>query len=210
VDRFVANSRNVALRIKKYYRRESDVIYPPVRTDFFKPLNSLNQLGNYYLLVGRLVAYKKNDFVIEAFNRLGLPLKVVGSGPELSRLKKVARNNIEFLNHLSDNELKECYSRALAFIFPSEEDFGIVPLEAMASGRPVIAYQKGGVRETVLEKITGEFFIKQTPESLIDVIKKFQPHKYEPKKIRQRALLFDQKVFKRNFTKYIRKTLKSY
>lgn len=204
VDRFVANSKTVAERIKKYYRREAKVIYPPVETKHFQPLKSLNKLGNYYLLVSRLVAYKKIDIVIEAFNKLGLPLKVIGSGPELSRLMKQAKKNIEFLGPLSKEEVRQYYAAALAFVFPAEEDFGIVPIEAMASGRPVIAYKKGGVTESVLEGVTGEFFEKQQADSIIEVIKAFDPTKYNPLKIRKRAEEFDEKVFKEKFIKFIK------
>jgi len=203
VDRFVANSKNVALRIKKYYKREAKVIYPPVKTSFFKPVDSLNKLDNYYLLVSRLVAYKKPGLVIEAFNKLGLPLKVVGVGPELEVLKKSAKKNIEFLGKLNNDELKRYYAHALAFIFPTEEDFGIVPVEAMASGRPVLAYKKGGVKETVLEGETGEFFEEQTVESVVSAVRKFEPLKYHPSKIRKRAEEFDEGVFKKKFLEYI-------
>ena len=205
VNKFVGNSKNVAERIKKYYRREADFIYPPVRTSFFKPVDSLNKLEDYYLLVGRLVDYKKPEIVIEAFNKLGLPLKIIGAGPLFSRLSKIAKKNIEFLGRLSDDELKKYYQKALSFIFPAEEDFGIVSVEAIAAGRPVIAYKEGGVIETVIGGVTGEFFEKQTPESLIEILRKFEPTQYDPQKIRKRALEFDEEVFKKKFLEYIKR-----
>lgn len=204
VNQFVANSKNVAGRIKKYYRRDAQVIYPPVKTSMFEPVDSLNKLGDYYLFVGRLVSYKKPDLVIEAFNKLGLPLKIIGSGPDLNRLRKLAKKNIEFLGNLSHEELKNYYSRTLGFIFPVEEDFGIVPVEAMASGRPVVAYKKGGATETVVEGVTGEFFEEQSVGSLLKVLKRFDPTQYDPNKIRSRAREFDEAVFKKKFLDYVK------
>lgn len=157
IDYFIANSNHVAKRIEKYYRRKSDVIYPPVDCDKF----SLSEIppappflkgggGGFYLIVSAFAPYKRIDIAIEAFNRIGLPLKIIGNGQDEKRLKKLAKSNIEFLGLQNDPALNEYYSKCKALIFPGEEDFGIAPVEAMASGRPVIAYGKGGAVETVI------------------------------------------------------------
>lgn len=197
-DYYFANSKYISKRIKKYYGRESTVIYPPVNVDRFT-LNAQEKIQDYYLFVSRLVGYKKSDIVIEAFNKLKLPLKIIGSGPEKKKLMKAAKSNIEFLGFLSDSELKRYYAQARAFIFAAEEDFGIVPVEAMASGRPVIAYGRGGATETVLEGKTGLFFDKQDPESLIKAVKKFDPNNFDSKIIRRQAEKFSSQRFKREF-----------
>lgn len=207
VDKFIANSSYVAARIKKYYKKEATVIYPPVDTSFYQPSE---RIEGYYLVVGRLIPYKKVDIVVEAFNDLGLPLKIIGTGPEYKKLKKMAASNIEFLGYLPDEETKKYYASALAFIAPQEEDFGLTPLEAMAAGRPVVAYYKGGLKETVLEGITGTFFKEQTPQCLIDTIKKFQPTRYNSKIIRQHALNFDTAVFKRKIKEFVEKSFREY
>ncbi len=177
VDLFVAISEYVALRIRKYYRREAGVIYPPVNTSAFHVSPSPD---DYFLMVGRLIPYKRADLVVEAFNRLGLKLKIAGEGTELESLKSRARPNIEFLGRVPDSELPELYSRCKAFIFPQEEDFGITPLEAMASGRPVIAYRAGGAMETVVEGETGIFFDRQDEASLIEAVRSFEAESFDP------------------------------
>ena len=207
VDKYICISNYVAKRIKKYYKKDSAVVYPPVYTRFFQPSDKID---DYYLIVGRLIPYKKVDIVIRAFNDLGLPLKIIGTGPEYNKLRKIAKPNIEFLNNLKDREMKEYYSKARAFIAPQEEDFGITPIEAMASGRPVIAYNKGGLKETVVEGITGTFFNMQSPQCLIDTIKKFKPERYNPKLIRQHALKFDESSFKRKMKELIEQYFLSY
>jgi len=203
VDLFVANSENTRRRIKKYYQKEAVVIYPPVNTAAFK---ISPKISDYYLVVGRLVPYKRVDIIVQAFNDLKLPLKICGEGPEDKRLRRMARSNIEFLGRLPDNQLKKLYSQAKAFIFAAEEDFGIVPLEAMASGRPVIAYQAGGALESVVEGITGIFFKEQTPQCLVHTIRKFNPQKYDPFRIRQHALKFDVSVFKKQIKQLVEKS----
>lgn len=202
VDYFFANSKYIASRIKKYYGRDSKVVYPGVRTDHFKIAKD-SEIGDYFLFVSRLVGYKKCDIVIQAFNDLGLPLKIIGRGPEKSRLQKMAKPNIEFLGYLSDEEVVKYYSEAKAFIFAAEEDFGIVPIEAMASGRPVIAYKGGGALETVVEGVTGTFFEEQTPQCLIDCVKSFKPSSYDPKKVRDHAQKFSEEVFRKEFKEAI-------
>jgi glycosyltransferase involved in cell wall biosynthesis len=193
VDLFVAISNYIAQRIQKYYRREASVIYPPVNTSW---LRISPDIDDYFLLAGRLIPYKRADIVVEAFNRLGLPLKIVGTGSELQSLKDMAGPNIEFLGRIGDEDLGEMYSRCRALIFPQEEDFGIVPLEAMAAGRPVIAYRSGGALETVADGETGVFFERQDAQSLIDAVRDFDPDRFDPEKLRKHAQGFDVSVFK--------------
>jgi glycosyltransferase involved in cell wall biosynthesis len=200
VNYFIANSENVRARILQHYKREASVIYPPVDTELFTPID---EEGNYYLIVSAFAPYKRVDLAIEAFNVLGLPLKVIGSGPEETRLKKMAGPNIEFLGWKSDLELKDYYARCKAFIFPTEEDFGITPLEAQAAGRPVIAYKKGGALETVIEDVTGVFFEKQTVDSLIGAIHRFNTMSFDKSKIRKQAEKFDQKTFKEKLKMFV-------
>ena len=202
VDLFVAISEHVARRIKKYYRRDSDVIYPPVNTGW---LEISPAVDDYFLLVGRMIPYKRADIVVEAFNRLGLPLKIAGTGSEMESLRAMAKPNVEFLGRVSDAELKELYSRCLALVFPQEEDFGIVPLEAMAAGRPVIAYRAGGALETVVEGETGVFFDRQDAQSLMDAVKNFEPGVFSPQKAREHALRFDVSRFKEEIERYVDK-----
>ena len=205
-DYYFANSKYISKRIKKYYGRDSIVIYPPVDVDQFVP-GDQEKVQDYYLFVSRLIGYKKCDIVIRAFNKLGLPLKIIGSGPEKKYLQKIAKDNIEFLGFLDDVELKKYYSQAKAFIFAAEEDFGIVPVEAMASGRPVIAYGRGGATETVVEGKTGLFFSQQTAESLINTVKKFDSKKFDSKIIRQQAEKFSTERFKKEFREEVEKII---
>lgn len=193
VDHFVANSHFVASRIKKYYRRESRVIYPPVALNNFK---GIWKKQDYYLLLMRLVPYKHPEIAVEAFNTLNLPLKVVGSGPLLPKLKAMAKKNIAFTGALPHAKVAQCYGQAKALIFPQEEDFGISAIEACASGTPVIAYKAGGAKETIKEGVNGMFFDEQTPESIIKAIKTFQKMKFDGTIIRKTAKYFDEKRFK--------------
>jgi len=195
VDYFVANSQTVKNRIKKYYSRESDVVYPPVDTDNFYISSNPKK---YYLAGGRLVPYKKIDLVVMAFSRLGIPLKIFGVGPEMKYLKSLAKPNIEFLGKVSDEQKKNLYADCLAYLNPQEEDFGITAIEAMASGRPVIAYKSGGATETIIDGQTGEFFEEQWWEELADKIIRFDEHKYNPNFIRSHAQNFSVANFKNN------------
>ncbi len=199
VDHFIANSNHVARRIEKYYRREASVIYPPVDVDRFR---ISEKADDYYLIVSALVSYKKVDLAVEAFNQLGLPLKIVGTGPDEAMLKKMAGPTVEFLGWAQDDALSDLYSRCKAFVFPGEEDFGITPLEAMASGRPVIAYAKGGALETVrgLEhgNPTGIFFKEQSRDALVAAIEQFEknPAIFKPDAVRRHASGWSRNRFK--------------
>lgn len=200
VDHFIANSRTTAARIAKYYRRPSDVIHPPAE---ISALTANNTLGDYYAAGGRLVPYKRVDLVVKAFNRLGWPVKIFGTGPELSYLRRIAKPNIEFLEKISDREKSELLSRALAFIHPQLEDFGITPVEAMAAGRPVIALGAGGATETVLPGETGVFFREQSWEALLNTLLHFDPHAWDRARIREHALQFGTQNFKTSIKKYV-------
>lgn len=200
VDRFIANSEFVKNRIKKYYNCDSMVINPPIDISKF---DVSDKEGEYFLMVGRLVAYKRFDLAIEAFNELGWKLKIIGDGPERNNLKKKAKDNIEFLGLVSDSKLPKYYSKAKAVIFPQEEDFGIVPLEAMASGKPVIAFRGGGVLETIEENKTGIFFDFQSVSSLHDALKGFNNNDFDSKYIRKYASKFDKSVFEQKFMEVV-------
>jgi len=202
VDKFIANSEFVAKRIKKYYQRDSTVVYPPVDT---KQFTISPEIGDYYVVVSRLRPYKKVDLVIKAFNQLRIPLKIVGSGDEEIKLKKMAKDNIEFLGELSDAKRNQALSKALAFIHPQEEDFGIAAVESMAAGRPVIAYKSGGALETVIEGETGVFFAEQTWEALADKIIRThrELHQFDPVKIKTHAEKFDTEVFQRQIKAFV-------
>ncbi len=194
-DMLVANSQTVADRISRYYNRSSKVIFPPVDVDRFKVSK---EKGKYYLVVSRLIPYKRVDLAVQACNKLKLPLKIVGVGPEMKRLQSIAGPTIEFLGSLSDEQTASQYTNCKAFIFTANEDFGITPVEAMAAGKPVIAYNKGGATETVKDSITGVFFEKQSKESLIKAIKASEQINYSSAQIIARAELFSKKRFIKN------------
>lgn len=200
VDYFIANSENVAKRIRKHYRRDAVVIPPPVRCKLF---NISQEDGDFFLCVSRFQEYKRVDIAIEACNRLGLKLKVVGSGPEYKKLKAMAGPTVELLGRISDEEVKELYGKCRGFLFPGEEDFGITPLEAMASGRPVIAFGKGGALETVVEGKTGTFFYEQTADSLVEALKRFETMKFDKQELRRHAEGFDEEVFKARIKAFV-------
>lgn len=204
VDHFGAISRAVAARVKKYYRREAEVIYPPVDVGAAQP-SGISE--DYYLVVGQLVSYKRVDLAIEACNRLHRPLRIVGMGEEYRHLRRRAGSSVSFLGSLSDAEVRDQYSRCRALLFPGEEDFGMVPVEAQAAGRPVIAFGKGGACETVLgvgadddarpERSTGVLFREQTVDSMVNAILQFEAdeHCYSRAFIRAHAAQFDRKHF---------------
>jgi len=199
VNYFIANSKNVQERIKRIYNRDSVVICPPVEASRFEASTKDNR---YFLIVSALVPYKRIDIAVEAFNELGEKLIIVGIGSEMEKLKKIAKPNIEFHGWASDEKIAEYYSGCRALIFPGEEDFGIVPLEAMSSGKPVIAYAKGGALETVVENQTGIFFKDQNKESLIDAVKRFDSNKFDVEQIHRHALEFERTIFKDRLKEY--------
>ncbi len=204
VKHFIAISRNIQDRIRLCYQRESELIYPPVNVGNFE---ISKEISDYFLLVSRLNAYKRIDLAIEAMNRLGLPLKIIGDGPHRKNLERLANPNIEFLGKVPANVLAEKYRCCRALIFPGDEDFGIVPVEAQACGRPVIAYAAGGVLETTIEDVTGVFFKTQTVASLIEAINKFiliEDH-FNPAQIRSNSFRFGEDIFKREIKQFTEK-----
>lgn len=205
-DLYLSISQNVSERISKYYRRSSDVIYPPVDTEYFT-VNSNNK-KNGFLMVSRLVPYKRVDIAIEAFNQLGWPLTVVGTGRDASRLKSLAHTNIQFIEkNLTEEELLSYYQTCQCLIFTSDEDLGLVPIEANACGTPVIAYRKGGAIETIQEGETGEFYDEQTKQSLILTLLQFAKKDYNSKACRLNTMPFSKKHFILKFEESIKKLL---
>jgi len=207
VDYFIANSQNVRERIQRVYNREANVIYPPVDVQRF---SVSTKDDGYYLVVSALVPYKRIDIAIEAFNKLGKKLIIIGTGIEETKLKAKAKSNIEFLGWVNDDELKKYYEGCRAIIFPGEEDFGIVPVEAMACGKPVVAFRKGGAVETVAEGKTGLFFDEQNSESLVEKIRGFEKFQFDPLSIRKHAEQFDRDIFKKRIKDYVDEKWKEY
>lgn len=193
-DIYIANSRNSQKRIKKYYRKDSKVIYPPVELDRFKPTKTHE---DYFLIVSTLTPYKKVDLAVQLFNKIGKQLVIIGNGPQKAYLQSIAGKNISFLGFKSDEVVAQYYQNCRAFIFAGEEDFGITPVEAMACGKPVLAYRKGGTLETVVEGVTGEFFDKQTIESMESGLARLilNEKNYSTSKIRKHAEEFSQDKF---------------
>jgi glycosyltransferase involved in cell wall biosynthesis len=202
VDLFIANSNFVSRRIKKYYQKESVVINPPVDIKKFT-IDQKTEKKDYFLMVGRLIAYKRHDVAIKAFNSMGIKLKIIGRGPELKRLKKISGKNIEFLGRVSDEELRKYYAECQAVIFPQEEDFGIVAIEALASGKPLIAYKGGDIPEHMEEGTMGVFFEKQTSQDIEGAIKKFGDMTFDPHYIRSKVEKFDREIFKEKMKSFI-------
>jgi glycosyltransferase involved in cell wall biosynthesis len=226
VYRFVANSEHVARRIRSYWGREAAVLYPPVDWQSFA---ASNQDEGFYLLVTALVPYKRVDLAIKAANQMKFPLKIIGTGQDEERLRQLAGPSVELLGWQSDSEIRQHYARCRALLFPGEEDFGIVPLEAMACGKPVIAYARGGALETVVSLVpressarkersvgmppgtsdahnpTGVFFDEQKPESLVEAVEMFEHHRnrFDPEKIRAHVEPFDRKYFKERMRQLI-------
>jgi glycosyltransferase involved in cell wall biosynthesis len=211
VDYFVANSRFIASRIRKYYRRESAVIHPPVDVSAGE---ISGRQGGYYIAIGRLVAYKRFDLAVAACTKLGRRLKIIGAGPEETVLRRMAGPTVEFLGSVSDAELRENLAGCRALLFPGEEDFGIVPVEAQSFGKPVVAYASGGVLETVrgvypneaeLENPTGIFFREKSLSGLTKAILQFEAreHEFRPELIREHSQQFDRAIFKQRISEFI-------
>lgn len=204
-DYFIANSREVASRIEKFYRRDATVINPPVE---IPKVNIGGKKENYYVIGGRISRHKGHDIAIKAFTKLGLPLKVFGgtfASYGVDQFRNTAGKNIKFLGEITDKEKYEVMAKARAFVFPSEqEDFGIVPVEAMAVGTPVIALGQGGVLETVVDGKTGVFFYERTPEALIKAVRKFEKMKFDAKNCAARARKFSKERFKREMLQFVK------
>jgi len=202
VDFFIANSRHTQNRIRKYYNMDSTVINPPVD---FSRFSGEAQVGDYYLVLGRQMPYKRTDLVVEAFSSLPVKLKIVGDGSEMEKLKKMAsgKENIEFLGRISDSDTTKVVLGCKAVIFPQEEDFGIVPLEAMSAGKPVIAFSKGGALETVIDGQTGILFPEQSATSLTKAIHQFEQTSFSSEVCRERAKQFDLSVFKQKIIEFV-------
>lgn len=202
VDYFASNSHETQKRISKFYRRDSEIIYPPVDVDRFTPVDS-SMVGDFYLCLSRMVPYKRIDLAIRAFKKMGKPLYVAGDGPHLPQLMKDSASNIKFLGRIDDQTKRELLSTCRALVFPGREDFGIVPVEAQASGRPVIAYGVAGVREGVIEDKTGVFFMEQTEDSLIEAVERFESMDFDREDILQSARRFDRKVFQEKMRAWV-------
>ena len=192
VDYFVANSKNVANRIRKHYDRESEVIYPPVDVSYFQPQDVE---GEFYLCVSRIIKHKRIDLLVEAFNNLNRELYIIGEGEEQKKLQQKSHKNIHFLGRQPDQIVREYYSRCKAFIFPTDEDFGMTPVEAQACGSPVIAFSKGGALETVIEGVTGIFFDSQTPDSLFEAVFRLDNVKIDKESCRKNAERFSAELY---------------
>ncbi len=205
VDCFVTNSKNVSRRIDKFYRRSSIVIYPPM--NLVKEVGDKKRpdLSPYFLIVSRLARYKNVELAIRVCNELNLKLIVVGEGREEQRLKKISGEMITFSGLVSDEELSDMYANCQAVIFPGEDDFGIVPVEAMSYGKPVIAYGKGGALETVKPGVTGELFFESTVESLKEVLLNFQANKYDEQIISSHSRQFNKEIFKKKISIFVQK-----
>ncbi|HHS49201.1 MAG TPA: glycosyltransferase family 4 protein [Desulfurella acetivorans] len=209
VDYFIANSINVANRIKKFYGRDAYVIYPPVDVDNFE---LWEQKEDFYLTASRLVPYKKIDLIVEAFSNMpNKKLIVCGDGPQMNLIKKKAAKNIEIIGFASFDKLKLYMQKAKAFVFAAKEDFGIVPVESMSCGTPVIAYKAGGSLETVVENVTGIFFEKQNIKSIVEAVELFERKQdtFDPKTIRSHALQFSKQRFKEQFRSFIEEKILS-
>jgi glycosyltransferase involved in cell wall biosynthesis len=192
--RFIAISREIRARIDRYYKQPSDIVYPPVDVTRFRPAPDHD---DYYLIVSRLIPYKRIDLAVQAFNRLGRPLRIAGKGRDRAALEAMAAPNVEFLGYVPDEEIGALYARCRALIFPGREDFGITPVEAQAAGRPVIAYGAGGALDTVVEGETGAFFHAATPEALAEAVAAFDADAVDPLACRANAERFSVARFRR-------------
>jgi glycosyltransferase involved in cell wall biosynthesis len=208
VDVFIANSHNVAARIEKHYRRESSVIYPSVNVPEIALKDCIAE--EYYLVVSRLVSYKRIDLAVQAFNELNLPLVIAGEGSEMKALRKSAGSNIRFVGRVSEEQKDELFRHCRGFVFPGEEDFGITPVEAQSYGKPVIAFGRGGAVETVINGMTGIHFPEQTAASLADAVRRAEQISFDPQKIRENALHFGKRVFKEKLLAFVKEEYQSF
>jgi glycosyltransferase involved in cell wall biosynthesis len=209
-DIYIAISNAVQARIKKYYDRDSYIIYSPTDIEKFELKKGEKvKKDNFYLYVSRLIPYKRADLAIEAFNELKLPLVIIGTGSEEKRFKAIAGENIKFVGELTDVQLAGYYQKARALIFPQEEDFGLVPIEAQAAGTPVIAYKAGGALDTVIAGKTGVFFEKQDKNSIIFAVKKFEKIEFDENNLIDNAKKFSKEIFKREFLLLIDQFIKN-
>lgn len=202
VDHFIANSQTVAARIRRYYRRDAEVIFPPVDVDAFSVLPE-NEIGDFHLMAGELVRYKRPDLAVRAFNESGEKLVVIGGGEMLAELRRIARPNVTIMGPQPFDVLKDHYARCRALIFPGEEDFGIVPVEAMASGRPVIAFGRGGATETVVDGVTGVFFETQSVEAIRAAVERLKTLDLKPAAIAAHARNFSADLFADRIRRHI-------
>jgi glycosyltransferase involved in cell wall biosynthesis len=200
VDRYIAISSAVAARIRKYYRRNPEIIYPPVDTAQFP---AAGPRGDYYMTAGRMTPYQRKDLIVDAFRDLGRPVKIVGDGRDRARLQARATPNIEFPGWVDDRTLRDLYANCRGYLFPGEEDFGIAPVEAQAAGKPVIAYAAGGALDTVIDGETGVLFARQTPADLADAVRRFETLSFDPDRIRQNAERFSSQVFRVRFSSFV-------
>jgi glycosyltransferase involved in cell wall biosynthesis len=200
VDRYVAISSAVASRIKKYYRRDSEIIFPPVDTAQFP---ATCPIGDYYMTAGRMTPYQRKDLIVDAFRDLGRPVKIVGDGRDRARLQARATPNVEFPGWVDDATLRDLYTNCRGYLFPGEEDFGIAPVEAQAAGKPVIAYAAGGALDTVIDGETGVHFARQTPGDLAAAVRRFESLTFDPARIRQNAERFSSPVFRERFSSFV-------
>lgn len=201
---FIANSSTIAARIGRHYGRPSRVVHPPIELKRFAPRDVD---GDYHLVVSRLMGYKRIDLAVEAFTRMGKRLVVLGDGPARKDLERAAGPAIQFLGRVSDEEVAFHYARCRALIFPGEEDLGLTPLEANASGRPVIAYRAGGALDTVAEGVTGVFFDSQTPDALIGAVEECQRRNWDKAVLRRHAEQFSEEVFRDRLLDVVRGAL---
>ena len=203
VTSFAAISAEIQSRIQRFYNRDSTVIHPPVNTDRFAPAGFHK---DYFLIVSRLIPYKRIDLAVQAFSELGLPLWVAGSGRDRKRLEALAGPSVRFLGRVPDKELPDLYAHCRAYLLPGLEDFCIAPVEAMASGRPVIAYARGGALDTVLDGVTGTFFSEPTAASLAEAARRFGALKFDRAAIRAHARQFDTSLFKARIRSWVTQT----
>jgi len=204
-DFYIANSSHTKQKIKKYYKKDSVVIYPPVEVLDLEKYYSKSKSSDYFIVISRLAPWKKIGIAVRACRSLELKLKIIGEGPDKKRLKKVSDENIEFLGFLKEEDKFELLANSKALINTQKEDFGIVPVEALALGKPVIAYKAGGVLDTIKEGETGVYFEEQTSESLMEVLKTFDHTNFEKSACRRQALTFDSGTFKKQVKDIINK-----